>query len=208
MFISFEGIEGCGKTTQVRLLASALQARGIPITSTREPGGSPVGPAIRSLLLSEAHSLDPVAELLLYAAERAEHVSCVIRPALASGRWVLCDRYGDATRAYQAFGRGLPREHVETLHAIATGGLEPDLTIYLRLPVASSIARARDRNTVATPGEGRFEAEPIAFHERVAAGYEALAREFPERIVPVDAAGGEKEIAARILSILEARVGV
>lgn len=206
MFITFEGIEGCGKTTQVARLAGRLRARGRSVTTTREPGGSPLGPALRTLLLSESYSPSSRTELLLYAAERAEHVARVIRPALERGDWVLCDRYGDATRAYQAFGRGLPREEVEQVHAIATGGLEPDLTLYLRMPLAAALSRARARTAGEANGEGRFEAESLAFHGRVAEGYEALAAEFPGRILPVEAAGSLDEVEARVLAALESRV--
>ncbi len=206
MFITFEGIEGCGKTTQIALLARRLRARGLAVTTTREPGGSPMGPALRTLLLSESHAPSPRTELLLYAAERAEHVAKIIRPALERGEWVLCDRYGDATRAYQAFGRGLPREEVERVHAIATGGLEPDLTLYLRVPLTAALSRARTRTAEAADGEGRFEAESITFHGRVAEGYEALAAEFPGRILTVDAWGTVEEVEARVLAALESRV--
>ena len=208
MFITFEGIEGCGKTTQMHRLAAALQSAGRRLVKTREPGGSPVGGQIRRILLAEGYSLSPYAELLLYGAERAEHVEKIIRPALARGEWVLCDRYGDATRAYQAFGRGLPRESVEAVHAMATGGLEPDLTFYLRVPVEMAVARARRRNEGDPKGEGRFEAEAMAFHERVACGYEALATEFSQRIVPLDASGTEEKVAARIHSALERHLGI
>ena len=206
-FVTLEGIEGCGKTTQVSLLADALKARGIAVLLTREPGGSPIGGSLREILLSESHAVAPRTELLLYAAERAEHVAKVILPALDRGLWVLCDRFGDATRAYQAFGRGLPREEVEAAHAIATGGLEPDLTLLLRLPVEESLARARARLAASPDGLGRFEAEAEAFHRRVAEGYDALAREFPDRIRPVDAAGPAAEVTARILRAVEESLG-
>jgi len=207
MFITFEGIEGCGKTTQIHRLAAALVAAGRKLVKTREPGGSPVGSQIRRILLADEYPLSPAAELFLYGAERAEHVEKIIRPALARGEWVLCDRYGDATRAYQAFGRGLSRESVEAVHSMATGGLEPDLTFYLRVPVELALARARRRNEEGPKGEGRFEAEAMAFHERVAGGYEALTAEFPGRILPVDATGTPDAVAARIFSALEERLG-
>lgn len=205
MFITLEGIEGCGKSTQAALLAERLRRRGLRVLLTREPGGSPLGPRIRSLLLSEAHAPSPRCELLLYAAERAEHVEKVIAPALSRGEVVLCDRYGDATRAYQAFGRGLPRDLVETLHAAATGGLEPDLTLYLRIGVEEGLRRARSRNREAGRDEGRFEAESLDFHHRVFEGYERLAQEFRGRIVPVDASGAVEEVQARLARVLEAR---
>jgi dTMP kinase len=205
MFLTFEGIEGCGKSTQIARLAGHLRKRGIAVTLTREPGGSPIGKSLRALLLSESYSVAPETELLLYAAERAEHVARVIRPALASGKWVLCDRYGDATRAYQSWGRGLSRVAVEAAHAIAIAGLEPDLTIWLRLDACEAVSRARSRNRRLGSAEGRFEAEALAFHRRVAAGYEALAAEFPNRIVPVDGGGDVDVVFGRILGALEAR---
>jgi len=208
VFLTFEGVEGCGKTSQARMLADALRARGIAVLSTREPGGSPIGGAMRSILLSEEYAVGPRTELLLYAAERAEHVRRVIRPALARGELVLCDRFGDATRAYQAWGRGLPRADVEALHAFAAEGLEPDLTLYLRLPVEGALERARLRDGSAATGEGRFEAEAMDFHRRVALGYETLAGEYPKRIVPIDAEGSREVVAVRILEILEARLGL
>ncbi len=207
MFITFEGIEGCGKTTQIALLAEHLRGRGLGVVTTREPGGSPVGPALRRILLSEEYGISERAELLLYAAERAEHVARVIRPALARGEWVLCDRFGDATRAYQCFGRGLPRREVEAAHAIATGGLEPDLTLLLTLSVEEALERARARNGSTQSGEGRFEAESLAFHRKVAAGYEALAAEFPGRILPVDGLGEAEAVRLRVLKALEGRLG-
>jgi dTMP kinase len=207
VFLTLEGVEGCGKTSQARMLAHALRARGVSVLQTREPGGSPIGGSMRSILLSEEYAVSPRTELLLYAAERAEHVRSVIRPALARGELVLCDRFGDATRAYQAWGRGLPRKDVEALHSFATEGLEPDMTLYLRLSVEGAIERARLRDSSAAAGEGRFEAEALDFHRRVAQGYEALALEYPDRIVPVDAEGSREAVAGRILEIVEAHLG-
>ncbi len=206
VFITLEGVEGCGKTSQARALAEALRRGGRTVVLTREPGGSPIGGTLRSILLSETYAVCPNTELLLYAAERAEHVDRLIRPALERGEWVLCDRFGDATRAYQAWGRGLPRADVEALHAFATGGLEPDLTLYLRVPVAEALQRARRRDGEAAMGEGRFEAEALTFHLRVAEGYETLARECPERIVPVDATGSREDVARLIWTAVEARL--
>ncbi len=206
MFVTLEGIEGCGKSTQAALLADAWRRRGRKILLTREPGGSPLGEQMRALLLSKTHTPSPRCELFLYLAERAEHVAKVIAPALARGEVVLCDRYGDATRAYQAFGRGLPRDLVETLHAAATSGLEPDLTLYLRIGLEEGLSRARARNRREARGdEGRFEEESLDFHRRVLEGYERLAVEAPSRIVPVDGSGTVEEVHGRILRLLEAR---
>jgi dTMP kinase len=205
VFLTLEGIEGSGKTTQASRLAEALRGRGREVLLTREPGGSPLGPPLRHVLLSGEFTPSSRCELLLYGAERAEHVTRVIRPALDRGVWVLCDRYGDATRAYQAFGRGVPRDVVEAVQRVATEGLEPDLTIYLRLPLEEGLSRARARNGERGGREGRFEAESMEFHRRVAQGYEALAAEFPDRILPVDASGGTGTVHRRILSLLEDR---
>ena len=196
MFITFEGVEGCGKSTQAKILAERVRASGEVVILTREPGGSPIGPDLRKVLLGDGRKISPMAELLLYAAERAEHVTSVIRPALGRGETVVCDRYADATRAYQAFGRGIDRAQVEMLHAMATGGLEPDLTLFLRLPVEESLGRARGRGN--SSGEGRFEAEDMDFHRRVGAGYEALLAEFPSRIRAIDATGSVGDVAAAI----------
>jgi dTMP kinase len=206
VFITLEGIEGCGKTTQAKRLAGYLESRGLRVAKTREPGGSPIGAQLRRILLSEDYAVSPPAELLLYAAERAEHVERVIRPALDRGEWVVCDRFGDATRAYQAFGRGLQRSYVEEAHAIATGGLEPDVTFLLKIPVEEGLTRALARNGRRSDGEGRFEAESLAFHRRVAKGYDRLATEYSERIVSVDGLGDEETVAGRLVAELESRI--
>lgn len=205
LFLTFEGTEGCGKTTQLRALHSYLENLGFDVVSTREPGGSSIGESIRTILLSETYNPAPATELLLYGAERAQHVKEVIEPALKARKWVLCDRYGDATRAYQCFGRGLARENVERVQALSTGGLEPDLTLLFLLPVEEGLKRARERNGASPFAEGRFEAEAIAFHRRVAEGYALLAEEFPERIVTIDATGSREDVFGRVLKVLEAR---
>ncbi|MEJ2368462.1 MAG: dTMP kinase [Acidobacteriota bacterium] len=205
MFLTFEGIEGCGKTTQIKRLGGWLEKSGVQVTLTREPGGSHIGEPLRKILLSREYSIAPLTELLLYVSDRAEHLEKIIRPALARGDWVLCDRYGDATRAYQAFGRNIRREIVEQAHALATSGLEPDLTLFLRMSPETAVERARRRNNREESSEDKFEAEALAFHRRVAAGYGALAEEFPGRIAAVDAEGTPDEVFARILSVLESR---
>jgi dTMP kinase len=201
-FITFEGIEGSGKSTQIGLLSRALHARGIAHVLTREPGGTPAGDRIRSLLLDPATRLAAPAELLLYAAARAEHLERVIRPALAAGRTVLCDRYLDATRAYQGSGRGLPREWIEAIHALEPLRLRPDTTLLLDLDPAVGLERARGRNARGGADEGRFEAEDLPFHRRVREGYLALAQAEPERFRVVDASGEPEAVQRRIQEAL------
>jgi len=183
LFITFEGIDGCGKTTQLGLLARALRRRRVPVLTTREPGGTPVGERIRRILLSRAgSSMDPCTELLLMFAARAQHVAQVIRPALARGRVVLCDRFTDASLAYQGYGRGLDRDFIRRLHRRTCGGLWPDLTFVLDINPRTSVRRARRRNARARRDEGRFEREALAFYHRVRRGYRVLARREPRRI--------------------------
>jgi len=198
-FITFEGIEGCGKTTQLRRLAAELRAAGHAVQLTREPGGCAIADSVRALLLDSANSaMAPSTELLLYAAARAQHVAEVIRPALAAGGIVLCDRFSDATLAYQGYGRGLDPGIIAELNRLATGGLAPDVTLLLDLPVEDGLARARERNAdSAGPDEGRFEAEALAFHQRVRDGYLQLAAA-DSRIRVIDARGDQAMVAARI----------
>lgn len=198
-FITFEGIEGCGKTTQLQRLAAKLQADGHSVLITREPGGCAIADALRALLLDSANSaMAPSTELLLYAAARAQHVAEVIRPALDSGRIVLCDRFSDATLAYQGYGRGLDRQLIGELNRAATGGLSPDVTLLLDFPAAEGLARARRRNAGSDgPDEGRFEAESLAFHRRVRDGYLELAAAEP-RFRVIDANGDQAAVAARV----------
>lgn len=198
MFITFEGIEGSGKSTQIGLLAQALEARGRELLLTREPGGSELGNTLRPILLSmKSRDLTSRAELFLYLADRAQHAATVIRPALAAGRVVLCDRYADSTTVYQGSGRGLDLAALEQLNALAVDGLWPERTILLDLDPAEGLARARDRNRRqgATDAEGRFEAENLAFHTRVRQGYLALAARHSERFVIVDATAPRETVA-------------
>jgi len=205
-FITFEGIEGSGKSSQIALLSEALRARGLAHVLTREPGGTPAGESIRGLLLDSATRLGPPAELLLYAAARAEHLERIIRPALAIGRLVLCDRYLDATRAYQGYGRGLPLAWIESLHALEPLRLAPDRTVLLDLDPAVGLERARGRNRKAArkaaPDEGRFEAEDLAFHRRVRDGYLSLAKAEPKRFHIVDGDAPEDVVQKRIQEAL------
>ncbi len=175
-FISFEGIEGSGKSTQVALLATSFQKEGRPVVQTREPGGTPLGDQIRTLLFSET-PIAPVAELFLFLAARAQHVEETIRPALQAGEIVLCDRFTDATLAYQISGRGLPMAALKSALRLAADGLTPDLTFLLDLDVPIAQARLRGRSEI-----NRIDLERLAFHEEVRRGYLALARQSPERI--------------------------
>jgi dTMP kinase len=203
IFITFEGIEGCGKTTQIRLLAESLQARGLRVLATREPGGCPIADAIRGILLDSANSgMAPKTELLLYAAARAQHVYEVISPALREGKAVLCDRFTDATLAYQGYGRSLDRELIDRLNRLAAGDVVPDLTLLLDFPPEEGLRRARLRNeSLPEINEDRFEQESLDFHRRVRAGYlDAAARE--ERFRIIDARGTVAEVAARIETIV------
>ena len=187
--MTFEGIEGSGKTTQLFLLAKRLRTIGFTVVTTREPGGTKIGDEIRRLLLDPNHrDMEPLTELFLYSAARAQHVSQVIRPALASGKIVLCDRYGDATRAYQGAARRIPQNILEKLLPLPTGGLIPQLTLLFDCPVEVGLARARKRlDQQAQAHEGRFEAETLDFHQRVRKGYLAIARLEPKRVKIIDA---------------------
>ncbi|MBI2354926.1 MAG: dTMP kinase [Deltaproteobacteria bacterium] len=196
-FITFEGIEGCGKTTQVRLLGERLEALGYRVVTTREPGGCPISDQIRSILLDAGNrGMQPLTELLLYAAARAQHVAEVIRPALESGCVVLCDRFTDATIAYQSFGRGIGRATIDPLNTLACQDLLPDLTILIDCDAEVGLARARQRIEAATgPREERFELESLEFHRRVRDGYLSLAEREPGRFLRVNGNGAVAGIA-------------
>ncbi len=188
LFITFEGIEGSGKSTQIALLHAALRQQGYAVVQTREPGGCAIADQIRAILLHPQNSgFNATAELLLYAAARAQHVSEVIRPALERDHLVLCDRYTDATLAYQGSGRNLDQGLIAELNSIASQGTAPDLTILIDLPVELGLGRALSREAAAQDiSEGRFERETVAFHQRVRAGYLALAQAEPERFAIID----------------------
>jgi dTMP kinase len=184
--ITIEGGEGAGKSTQVGLLAAALAQAGIDTLRTREPGGSPNAEAIRNMLVDGAGDRwDGVAETLLFCAARRDHVVRSIEPALAGGRWVVCDRFADSTLAYQGFGRGLPIADLAALHRIALGGFTPDLTLILDLPVAEGLLRAARRAGAAD----RFERLDLEFHERLRHGFRQIAADNPGRCVMIDASG-------------------
>lgn len=206
-FITFEGIDGCGKTTQLRILAASLREQGHEVVETVEPGGTAIGQQIRKILLDPANSaIQPRAELLLYFASRAQNVDQVIRPALNAGRKVLCDRFTDSTLVYQGCGRGLDPNVVLELDRIACQGLKPDTTFLIDIDLETSLARARRRNQRSGPSESRIDDESAAFHERVRRGYLALAAKEPDRFIVIDGRGGIGEVAERIEEALLARV--
>ena len=204
LFITFEGIEGSGKTTQLMRLADHLRAQGKVVVVTKEPGGTPIADRIRAILLDSASVLDPIAEVFLFAASRRQNTMTVIKPALARGEIVLCDRYTDATLAYQGFGRRIELDRLRRLNDWATAGLVPDLTLVYDLPEEVGLTRARSRNAVAAEDEGRFEAEDIRFHRRVREGYLALAQEEPRRFRVIDATGSADDVFARTLEAIGA----
>lgn len=182
LFITFEGIDGSGKTTQLRLLHEYLRNRGIDTVVAREPGGTEVGEAIRQILLhSGTQDLRPLSELLLYYASRHQNLCQNILPALERGQWVLCDRYADASLAYQGYGRGLDLNFIEQLNQAVIGQKVPNLTILIDLDPATALARARQRNQERAVDEGRFEMETLSFFERVRQGYLTIARKTPGR---------------------------
>ena len=203
IFITFEGLDGCGKSTQLLHLQEALASCGIEVLSTREPGGTKIGESIRSILLdSRTAGLSSLAELGLMFADRAQHVKEVIEPALASGKTVLCDRYTDSTEAYQGYGRELGSELVLSLHHELCNDLWPDLTLLLESDANASIARARSRNQKEESSEGRFENESAAFFRRVHAGFERIARREVSRVVRIPG-GSIQNVEAAIREVVE-----
>ncbi len=195
VFITFEGGEGAGKSSQMSLLARTLGARGLEVVTTREPGGAAGAEQIRALLVSgETGRWDPMSELLLYVAARREHVVRLIEPALVRGAWVLCDRFADSTMAYQGYGHGLGPAACEAAHKLAFGAFAPDLTLILDLPAELGLARARAR----TGGEDRYERMDLAFHERLRRGFLEIARAAPERCRVIDARSSIAEVEAEV----------
>ncbi|MCW1428467.1 dTMP kinase [Novosphingobium sp. JCM 18896] len=199
-FIALEGGEGVGKSTQTRLLADALRARGIDVVVTREPGGTPGAEVIRGLLLGlDGEGWHPRAEALLFAAARADHVERLIRPALSRGQWVICDRFVDSSRAYQGGGGGLSDADIADLHRIGSEGLLPDLTLLLQVPPAVAEARLSLRDT---GGSDRIGGRDAAYHARVAQAFARIAEAEPARFARIDAAGSPEQAHAAVLSAL------
>jgi dTMP kinase len=205
MFITLEGIEGSGKTTQARHIVELLQSRGHDCVLTREPGGTKIGEKIRAILLDPmSKKMDPLTELLLYNADRAQHIKELIDPLLSDGKTIICDRYYDATIVYQGFARGLDIGLINKLHKLISKDLKPDLTILLDLPTEMGLSRAwKEIETGTRAGvETRFEEETISFHDKVRSGYLKLARLEPERFRVIDAAKNERKVQKEIGQIL------
>ena len=201
-FITLEGPDGSGKSTQATLLADRLRAGGYEVLQTREPGGTRTGELIRDLVqhTPSQEALCTEAEMLLFAASRAQLTREVIQPALESGTWVVCDRYADSTVVYQGFGREADLDPIVAMNAVATGGLEPDLTVLVDVPVEEGRRRLAARSQT-TETYDRMEQQALGFHERVRAGYQTWARRFPERIRVVDGCGSMDEVADAIWKI-------
>ena len=211
MFITFEGLDGCGKSTQLEKLADKLRSHGLEVMTTREPGGTAVGERIRALLLdTRVLGLSPMAELALMFASRAQHLDEIILPALAAGHMVLCDRFTDSSEAYQGGGRKLGSQVVVDLHRVLCDNLKPDLTILMDCDLNISVERARRRNRERTGSsdESRFERENRAFFTRVHAAYHEIARREPERVAVVDARGTPEETHATILAVVNNKLSL
>ena len=204
MFITFEGPDGSGKTTQIRLLAEWLREQGREVVLTREPGGTEIGDQIRAVLHDPYNTaMGARAEILLYSADRAQHVAQLIRPAIADGKIVVSDRYADSTLAYQGYGRGLDLEMLRTITAFATGGLTPDLTIYLDVTPEEGLQRRR----LGGDEWNRLDAEALEFHQRVRDGYLKLVEQEPERWAVINAARSVEEVQAEIRGLVRGRLG-
>jgi dTMP kinase len=208
LFITFEGIEGVGKSTQIRAVQNHFASRGAKVFLTREPGGSPLSDGIRGVLLqsSKGFSIDPMSELLLMEAARKQHVVDVLKKAIVESDLVLCDRFTDSTLAYQGWGRGIDRKTIENLNDLVTEGLKPNLTILLDAPVEKALPRAigRIKSQGKVSAEDRFEKEAVAFHQRVREGYLSLAKQEPGRFLLIDATDKPEAITATLLKKIEA----
>jgi len=203
VFLTFEGGEGAGKSTQAALLAAALERQGRRVLVTREPGGTPFAEAVRAAVLDPRHGdLGAMTQALAHWAARLDHWENTIAPALAKGTWVLCDRFADSTLAYQGYGLGVDREHLAALHRLALGTVRPDLTLILDLPVEEGLARARQRGRT-----DRYEAMDHGFHERLRAGFLAIARAEPDRCVVLDGAAAPERVHAKVMAAVTAHAG-
>lgn len=205
-FITFEGIDGSGKSTQLRLIASDLRVRGLDVLTTQEPGGTPLGRRLREIFLETDETVDPLAELLLFAADRAQHVNFLIKPALAAGKIVISDRYADATYAYQGAGRGFSKATVEQVIKLATDNLKPDLTLFFDLPVETALLRTNLRND-AGEQKNRMDKEKSAFYEKVRTAYLELAAKESKRFRVIDASRLIEEVHADALEIVAKFLG-
>ena len=199
MFITFEGIEGSGKSTHSKWAKEYLQGKGFTVVHSREPGGTKLGETLRSILLGKETAIVPFAEVLLFAADRVQHVEEIIRPALKEGHIMICDRYIDSTSAYQSGGRGLPQDWIKTLNQLSTQGLIPDLTILLDCQVDIGLMRARHKGGM----PDRFESQNVAFYERVRSGYLQIARMDPGRVRVINSAGSPEVSRTQIAAILD-----
>jgi dTMP kinase len=207
LFVTFEGPEGSGKTTQIRLLRTCLKEEGYPVYQTREPGGTCIGDQIRQVLHDTANrEIRATTEILLFSASRAQLVEEVIRPTLSHGQIVLCDRYAESTLAYQGYGRRLDLEALRAITAFATGGLRPDLIVYLDLPVEEGLHRKRRAHETGDDEWNRLDQEPVDFHRRVRQGYLRLAEEEPDRWLIVDARQPVEAIQGQIRQAVQSRL--
>lgn len=208
-FITFEGGEGAGKSTQVRRLVAALRDRGIDVQATREPGGSPSAEEIRSLLVTGAPDRwTPMAEALLLNAARKEHLERLIRPALEEGRWVVCDRFADSTAAYQGYAQNLGLDVTSQLERLVVGDTRPDLTLILDVPVDSGLERAASREIKDQAGETRYERFSPRFHEKLRQAFLDIAKAEPERCIVIDAQRPEADVAKDVLAAVTERLGL
>ncbi|MDQ3490873.1 MAG: dTMP kinase [Acidobacteriota bacterium] len=205
-FITFEGIDGSGKSTQLRMLAGELRQRSVDVITTREPGGTPLGRRLREAFLETEETVAPIAELLLFAADRAQHVEFLVKPALGEGRVVISDRFADATFAYQGAGRGFPEATVNQIIELATGGMKPDLTLFFDVSVENALKRMRSRSET---GEriNRMDVETADFYTNVRSAYLAIAEREPMRFRIIDANGSVAEIQAAVVEIITKFLG-
>ena len=201
LFITLEGPEGSGKSTQLRMLSGDLRQRGIDLITTFEPGGTPLGRRLREAFLETEETVAPMAELLLFAADRAQHVEFLIKPALAEGRVVISDRYADATFAYQGAGRGFPEETVKEIIELATGGLKPDLTVFFDISIENAIKRMDERHETGE-GRNRMDAETGEFYDNVRKAYYRIAKAEPDRFKTIDANGSIEDTHAIVVDLI------